>query len=81
VARAIVAMPPLLLADEPTGNLDPELSWELFQVFRDLNARGTTVLVASHDLDLVRRMRQRVLVLSHGRLVDDLRPGGAVAPA
>jgi cell division transport system ATP-binding protein len=81
VARAIVAMPPLLLADEPTGNLDPELSWELFQVFSDLNARGTTVLVASHDLDLVRRMRQRVLVLSHGRLVDDLRPGGAVAPA
>ena len=75
VARAIVAMPPLLLADEPTGNLDPELSWELFQVFRDLNARGTTVLVASHDLDLVRRMRQRVMVLSHGRLVDDLVPG------
>jgi len=76
VARAIVGMPPVLLADEPTGNLDPELSWELFQLFRELNERGTTVLVASHDLDLVRRMRQRVLVLSHGRLVDDLVPGG-----
>lgn len=78
VARAIVAMPPVLLADEPTGNLDPELSWELFKLFRTLNERGTTVLIASHDLDLVRRMRRRVLVLSEGRLVDDLvagRPG------
>jgi cell division transport system ATP-binding protein len=80
VARAIVGMPPILLADEPTGNLDPELSWELFTLFRELNERGTTVLVASHDLDLVRRMRQRVLVLSHGRLVDDLVPGGAGRP-
>ena len=80
VARAIVGMPPIVLADEPTGNLDPELSWELFGLFRELNARGTTVLVASHDLDLVRRMRQRVLVLSHGRLVDDLVPGGSSRP-
>lgn len=78
IARAIVGMPPILLADEPTGNLDPELSWELFQMFRDLNLRGVTVLIASHDLALVRRMRQRVLVLSRGRLVDDLVPGGGV---
>ena len=77
VARAIVGMPPVLLADEPTGNLDPELSWELFGLFRELNARGVTILIASHDLDLVRRMRQRVLVLSDGRLVDDLVPGAA----
>ncbi len=78
VARAVVGMPPVLLADEPTGNLDPELSWELFGLFRTLNQRGVTVLIASHDLELVRRMRQRVLVLSKGRLVDDLVPG---APA
>jgi len=76
IARAIVAMPPLLLADEPTGNLDPDLSWELFGLFRSLNERGVTVLVASHDLGLVRRMRQRVLVLEGGRLVDDIVPEG-----
>ena len=75
IARAIVSMPPVLLADEPTGNLDPELSWELFGLFRELNERGVTVLIASHDLALVRRMGQRVLVLSGGRLVDDLVPG------
>jgi cell division transport system ATP-binding protein len=75
VARAIVGMPPLLLADEPTGNLDPELSWELFGLFHELNQRGMTILIASHDLELVRRTRQRVLVLSGGRLVDDLVPG------
>ena len=75
IARAVVGMPPLLLADEPTGNLDPELSWDLFKMFRALNERGVTVLIASHDLALVRRMKQRVLVLSRGRLVDDLVPG------
>jgi cell division transport system ATP-binding protein len=74
VARAVVAMPPVLLADEPTGNLDPELSWELFGLFRNLNERGVTILIASHDLDLVRRMRQRVLVLSDGQLVEDWVP-------
>ncbi len=72
IARAIVGMPPLLLADEPTGNLDPELSEDLFVLFRQLNAQGVTVLVASHDLALIRAMGQRVLVLSHGRLVDDI---------
>ena len=72
IARAIVSMPPLLLADEPTGNLDPELSRELFKLFRDVSTRGVTVLVASHDLELIRKMGQRVLVLSHGRLIDDI---------
>jgi cell division transport system ATP-binding protein len=78
IARAIVGMPPILLADEPTGNLDPELSRGLFGLFRQLNARGVTVLVASHDLALVRSMCQRVLVLSQGRLVDDI-PGADIA--
>ena len=72
IARAIVGMPPLLLADEPTGNLDPELSMELFGLFRKLNEQGVTVMIASHDLALIRSMGQRVLVLSQGRLVDDI---------
>jgi cell division transport system ATP-binding protein len=77
IARAIVAMPPLLLADEPTGNLDPNLSRELFGLFEQIAGRGVTVLIASHDLDLIRRMRKRVLVLSAGRLADDIPEGGA----
>jgi cell division transport system ATP-binding protein len=72
IARAIVGMPPLLLADEPTGNLDPDLSEDLFTLFSQLNAQGVTVLIASHDLALVRSMEKRVLVLSQGRLVDDI---------
>jgi len=78
IARAIVSMPPLLLADEPTGNLDPELSEDLFRLFRQLNGQGVTVLIASHDLSLIRSMGQRVLVLSHGRLADDI-PGHEIA--
>jgi len=72
IARAIVSMPPVLLADEPTGNLDPELSKELFGLFRQLNAQGVTVLIASHDLALIHSMGERVLVLSGGRLIDDI---------
>jgi cell division transport system ATP-binding protein len=80
IARAIVSMPPILLADEPTGNLDPELSRGLFRLFRQLNAQGVTVLIASHDLTLIRAMGQRVLVLSQGRLIDDI-AGADVAGA
>ena len=72
IARAIVGMPPILLADEPTGNLDPDLSQDLFNLFLQLNRQGVTVLIASHDLALIRSMGQRVLVLSGGRLVDDI---------
>lgn len=72
IARAIVSMPPLLLADEPTGNLDPNLSRELFALFEQISEQGATVLIASHDLDLIRRTRKRVLVLSNGRLADDI---------
>lgn len=82
IARAIVGMPPVLLADEPTGNLDPELSQDLFDLFGQLNAQGVTVLIASHDLALIRSMEKRVLVLSQGRLVDDIAAfdvGGAPA--
>lgn len=76
IARAIVSMPPLLLADEPTGNLDPNLSRELFSLFEEVSEQGVTVLVASHDLDLIRQMRKRVLVLSGGRLADDIPAAG-----
>ncbi|GMR14495.1 MAG: cell division ATP-binding protein FtsE [Gammaproteobacteria bacterium] len=75
IARAIVGMPPLLLADEPTGNLDPNLSRELFSLFEEVSKQGVTVLIASHDLDLIRQMHKRVLVLSYGRLADDIPAG------
>lgn len=74
IARAVVGQPPLLLADEPTGNLDPQLAEDIMRLFSELPAQGTAVLVASHDLHLVRRLGKRVLVLDHGRLVDDFRP-------
>lgn len=76
IARAIIAKPPLILADEPTGNLDPELSEDLMRFFIQLNELGTTVLIASHDLELIRRLRRRVLVLDDGRLVDDVAQPG-----
>ncbi|MGY4517458.1 cell division transport system ATP-binding protein [Lysobacter sp. HA18] len=79
IARAIVAEPKLLLADEPTGNLDPALSTEIMALLESLSMRGTSVMVASHDLALVRRMRKRVIVLDHGRLVDDIPPGELAA--
>lgn len=75
IARAIVSRPPLLLADEPTGNLDPNLSRELFGLFEQISEQGATVLIASHDLDLIRQTRKRVLVLSNGRLADDIPEG------
>jgi cell division transport system ATP-binding protein len=69
IARAIVARPPLIIADEPTGNLDPELSLEIMRLFGRLNELGTTVLIASHDHDLIARLGKRVVSLKGGRLV------------
>ena len=74
IARALVGEPDLLVADEPTGNLDPTLSAEIMTLFASLPERGTSVLVASHDLGLVKRMKKRVLVLDHGQLADDIAP-------
>ncbi len=74
IARALVGEPRLLVADEPTGNLDPSLSAEIMELFASLPERGTSVLVASHDLGLVKRMKKRVLVLDHGKLADDIAP-------
>ena len=74
IARAIVAEPRLLVADEPTGNLDPTLAAEIMSLFAELPSRGTSVLVVSHDLALIKQMRKRVLILDHGKLADDISP-------
>ncbi|ABC80442.1 cell division ATP-binding protein FtsE [Anaeromyxobacter dehalogenans] len=71
VARALAPAPALLLADEPTGNLDPERTLEVMQLLADANARGTTVLVATHDRSLLERYKRRVVLLERGRLVSD----------
>lgn len=71
IARAVVNKPTTLLADEPTGNLDPQLSAEIMRLFQQFNAVGVSVLIASHDLGLIKRMNKRVLGLSEGRLVHD----------
>jgi cell division transport system ATP-binding protein len=70
IARALVNEPLIILADEPTGNLDPDLSLEIMNLFREINARGTTVLVATHDRELIRRVGRRSLTLDHGRIVE-----------
>jgi cell division transport system ATP-binding protein len=70
IARALVNDPVIIFADEPTGNLDPDLSLEIMNLFREINARGTTVLVATHDRELIRRVGRRTLTLDHGRAVE-----------
>ena len=69
IARALVNDPQLVIADEPTGNLDPDLSLEIMNLFREINARGTTVIVATHDRELVRNVGRRSIALELGRLV------------
>jgi len=74
IARALVNEPHLVLADEPTGNLDPDLSLEIMNLFRDMNARGTTVLVATHDRELIKWVGRRVIQLDHGQMVGAAEP-------
>jgi cell division transport system ATP-binding protein len=68
ISRALINEPAILLADEPTGNLDPDLALEIMEMFKEINARGTTVIVATHDRDTIERMGRRSLLLEHGRL-------------
>jgi len=70
IARAVVHKPPILLADEPTGNLDPQLSREILGLFAQFNQVGVTVMIATHDLGLVREFGHRVLELSNGELIN-----------
>ncbi len=70
IARAIVNDPVIILADEPTGNLDPDLSLEIMNLFREINARGTTVMVATHDRELIRRVGRRSVTLNHGQIAE-----------
>jgi cell division transport system ATP-binding protein len=75
IARAVVAKPPLLIADEPTGNLDVDTSWEMMDLFGDIASFGTAVLIATHNVEIVKRLQRRVLTLVEGRLVRD-QPAG-----
>jgi cell division transport system ATP-binding protein len=75
IARAVVTQPALLIADEPTGNLDVDTAWEIMDLFQDIAAWGTAVLVATHNVEIVTRLQRRVLTLVHGRLVRD-QPAG-----
>ncbi len=76
IARAFVNHPPLLIADEPTGNLDPETSMGIMQLLYRINKTGTTVIMATHDREMVDRMRRRVIALDAGRVVRDQKRGG-----
>ena len=71
IARALINNPPLLIADEPTGNLDPERSWEIMELLKALNLKGTTVLVASHDMMVIHRMARRIVTLENGCITHD----------
>jgi cell division transport system ATP-binding protein len=75
LARAIVNRPPLLVADEPTGNLDPDTAWEIMTLLEDINDLGTTIVMATHAHDIVDAMQKRVIRLSHGQLVHDAEGG------
>jgi cell division transport system ATP-binding protein len=74
IARALVMEPLVLLADEPTGNLDPEVTLDIMELFKSANARGTTVLLATHDREMIRRFPRRQIGLEDGRLVEDRIP-------
>ncbi|MGB9846098.1 MAG: cell division ATP-binding protein FtsE [Desulfotomaculales bacterium] len=75
VARALVNNPLLIIADEPTGNLDPDTSWELMRLFRKINEQGTTIIMATHAWDIVNAMKKRVVALSGGQIVRDEESG------
>ena len=75
IARAIVNEPKLLLCDEPTGNLDPDTSWEVMKVLEEINNLGTTIIMATHDKEMVNRMKKRVILIEAGKLKEDYEKG------
>lgn len=76
LARALATKPPIIIADEPTGNLDPNTANEIFKTLLDINARGTTILVVTHAMDIVNDLNKRVIALDHGKIVKDEKKGG-----
>ena len=78
VARAIVNSPIMLVADEPTGNLDPDTAWEIMSLLSDINRRGTTVVVATHAKEIVDKMEKRVIAIDKGVIYSDIRKGGYI---
>ena len=76
LARALANNPPVLLADEPTGNLDPKNAWEIMKLLEEINLRGTTVVVVTHNKDIVEQMQKRVITLSNGVIISDEQKGG-----
>lgn len=76
IARALVNNPSILLCDEPTGNLDPENSWEIMKILDEVNKRGTTVLVVTHNMDIVQAMKKRTITMSGGKIISDVEKGG-----
>ena len=76
IARAIVNNPSIVIADEPTGNLDPETSWDIMDIFRRINKAGTTIVMATHDRNIVDTMKKRVIAIEDGRIVRDQQRGG-----
>lgn len=78
LARALVNNPPILLADEPTGNLDPKNSWEIMKLFEEINEKGTTVLVVTHNREIVNAMKKRVITMNKGVIVSDEKEGSYI---
>jgi len=78
LARALVNNPPILLADEPTGNLDPKNSWEIMKLLDEINRRGTTVIVVTHNSEIVDAMQKRVVTIHKGVIVSDEKSGGYI---
>ena len=76
LARALVNNPSMIIADEPTGNLDPETAWDIMNLLNDINARGTTVVMATHAEDIVNTMKKRVIQIEKGIIVRDDKKGG-----
>ena len=76
LARALVNNPSMLIADEPTGNLDPETAWDIMALLEDINKRGTTVVVATHARDIVDKMKKRVIQIEEGNIIRDDKRGG-----
>lgn len=78
LARALVNNPPILLADEPTGNLDPKNSWEIMKLLEEINKRGTTVVVVTHNKEIVDAMQKRVITMQKGVIISDEKAGGYI---